>query len=358
MIDGNSKSYCLTYKGRRENNQDACAVITEGSLTLLAVADGMGGHTGGEIASRAVIEACRREVREAAEKNPSDADLKMILENIFTNCQNTIKSEISKNPHLQGMGTTLCCVLILGDTYAWGNIGDSRIYHFNGSVLKQISVDHSYVEEYRSKYGDNIPEYVKKQDNIITRSISGDNDQPDIFPQDKPFANLKWDEGFLLCSDGLIVDKTNSDSSWIMHKIINTASLKEAAENLIGDAFNMGSEDNISVVLYEHLDFERIYVPKISKIQGGSFSGLKPGQAQENTNKKFPKTRMVLVVSILLGLLLAGISVWYYLNANDYEIVFRKKTNGYEQKEDNGFETGKKNADSTPLFETKRDSVF
>ncbi|MFW5835539.1 MAG: PP2C family protein-serine/threonine phosphatase [bacterium] len=251
------KTYFLSEKGRREYNQDACTVFSSGELTLLALADGMGGHNGGEIASKVVIETCKEVIRKAARNSPIPGKMRGILEELYLRGQEAIRKHIEENPSLTGMGTTLSCVLLLEDCYVWGNIGDSRVYHFNGSRLKQITVDHSYLEEYRQEHGDNIPEFVKARSNVITRSISGDHDQPDIFPLDKPCEKIKWDEGFLICSDGLILEKCENETDWMAAIISGNENLEKAAKQLVRKAYEMGSTDNISVILYEQMDFER-----------------------------------------------------------------------------------------------------
>ena len=259
-------TYALKFKGRREYNQDEAIVVKHGKLIFLGIADGMGGHEAGELASKAVADISDQIISDAAKKEPASDELKSILEKLFSECQQEISRIVADNTEKAGMGTTLSCVLLSGDHYVWGNIGDSRVYHFNGSRLKKITTDHSIIEDYRNQFGsEDIPAYIRSQSNVITRSLSGDGDQPDIYPVDKDFEIIKRDEGFLLCSDGLIPGTSGDDIDWMVKIITGNSNLKDAAEDLVSHAYDLGSNDNISVVLYEHHDFERITVPDFPK---------------------------------------------------------------------------------------------
>lgn len=314
------KTYFLSERGRREYNQDSCTVFSSGELTLLALADGMGGHNGGEIASQAVIESCEEVISKAARNNPVPDNLKAILEELFLQGQETIRKLVKETPSLAGMGTTLSCVLLLDDCYVWGNIGDSRVYHFNGSRLKQITVDHSFLEEYRQEHGNNIPDFVKARSNVITRSISGDGDQPDIFPLDKSYEKIQWDEGFLICSDGLIPEKSEDRTDWMAAIIAGNEKLENAAKQLVKKAYEMGSTDNISVILYEQMDFERQGLEDNDAALG--VSSLKGKKVLEKPSKKASRLRKGLWLLMVLLLTLAMV-LGYCLGP--WELVIQKK---------------------------------
>lgn len=301
-------TYALKFKGRREYNQDEAIAVKHGKLIFLGIADGMGGHEGGELASKAVAEVSDKIISEAAEKDPAPTELKSILEKLFSDCQQEISRMVADNPEKAGMGTTLSCVLLSGGHYVWGNIGDSRVYHFNGSRLKKITTDHSIIEDYRNQFGpEDIPAYIRSQSNVITRSLSGDGDQPDIYPLDKDFETIKRDEGFLLCSDGLLPGTSGDDIDWMVKIITGNNTLKDAAEDLVSHAYDLGSNDNISVVLYEHHDFERITVPDFPKyIYPPVEKPVKP-KAEPNGNKKI---RYRGRISLTLIALLAFIGYW------------------------------------------------
>ena len=254
----NDASFALSVRGRRETNQDACLILEKEQIKFLAVADGMGGAAGGETASQQVVEACRHVFDElSANELDSPGGLKDALKTMFFHARKRLQQIIAKQPELSGMGTTLSCVLLSGNSYVWGNIGDSRVYLFDGASLRQLTTDHSFVEEYRQQHGPDIPAYVRQQSNIITRALGGDNDSPDIFPEDKDYESIENGHGFVICSDGLLPEKVDDDASWIADYLVQTNNLKEAAESMVSHAFAGGSTDNISVVLYEYGTFRR-----------------------------------------------------------------------------------------------------
>ena len=148
------------------------------------------------------------------------------------------------------MGTTLTCVLLLNDKFVCGNIGDSRIYWYNNSELKQISVDHTHLQEYVDKVGANVsPQIIDNYSHLLTRAIDGGNHEPDIFPDARPFDSLKSGDAFVLCSDGMILDKTSVNNINFKNYLIGTKKLKDAAEKLVSYAYSEGSDDNITIVL-------------------------------------------------------------------------------------------------------------
>ncbi len=294
-------SYSLTFTGRRAANQDSCIAMQQKNLTFLAVADGMGGANGGEIASQQVIEVCKINIFEAALENPKPADLKKVLKKIFSESQERLAGIISEKPELRGMGTTMSCVLMAGNHYVWGNIGDSRVYLLKGQEIKKITLDHSLVEEYRQQYGNDIPHVIRQRSNVITRSLGGDKDEPDIYPADKDYETINKGEGFLICSDGLIPGKLENDPAWMRDYVLGTKNLKEASVNLVCHAFYQGSKDNISVVLYEHTKFNR----KKVKLQKYSWPPRdKPAPVQPKARKK-KKTGLKVLLTILF-LVVAG----------------------------------------------------
>jgi len=292
-------TFALTISGRRKNNQDSCLAFKDKRLTLLAVADGMGGTLGGEIASKEVIDVAKNVLAEIDQEKFNPKQLKNVIQKIYADSHERLVEIIAEKPELAGMGTTLSCVLLFDNNYVWGNIGDSRIYFFNGTGFLQITTDHSLIEEYRKEYGDDIPEYIKVRSNIITRSLGGDNDEPDIFPQDKDFEILKPGEGFLICSDGLILEKVSKDAMWMENYLLGTKNLKQAAENLICHAFYSGSTDNISVVLFENGRFKR----KRTNIKKYKFPPVdKPAKPVRQKRNIFLKRLVSLLVLIIAGL--------------------------------------------------------
>ena len=243
--------YSLSFVGRRKINQDSCVVLKPSSNSIfLAVADGMGGTTGGEIASKTVLDTAQRILTEKFKADVKPEHLKNILIQIFQSAQTDISNKINEKLDLQGMGTTLTCVLILDDKFVCGNIGDSRIYWYNDSELKQVTVDHTHLQEYVDKAGRDVAEkIIEKYSHLLTRAIDGGNHQPDIFPDAMPFDTLTKGDAFVLCSDGMILDKSRGSEINFKNYLIGTKKLKHAAEKLVSFAYSEGSDDNITIVL-------------------------------------------------------------------------------------------------------------
>lgn len=252
-------TYSLSIKGRRETNQDMCLIFKPREDALfLAVADGMGGVAGGQIASQTVIECCKNILLDFFKSDVKPSQLKEILIHIFNQAQKSVKIKVEEDPKLNGMGTTLACVLILNDKYVWGNIGDSRIYQISNSKISQITSDHTHIQDFLNQHNVKISDkMLSNYGHYLTRSIDGGTDEADILPDVVPYEELKEGDTFLLCSDGLITNKMEKDEENILKYLSGTKNLEEAAENLIGRAFANGSNDNISIVLCEYGSVKR-----------------------------------------------------------------------------------------------------
>ncbi len=246
--------FSASFKGRRENNEDLhLELLLDDNLYFFGVADGMGGVEGGEIASKIVLDYAKAFLEAEFKDKNSNKDLKKSLEDLFTGAQQVVREEKTKNPSLQGMGTTLTCILIHKSSYVVGNIGDSRTYIIKNGKLDQISTDHSYIQEMIDELStEPDPALVQRYGNYITRVIDGGNDKPDIFPRDEPTGTLESGDVFLLCSDGLLYDKIKIDDNKIINSLLGTKDLRTATEQLISDAFNNGSTDNITLTLFAY----------------------------------------------------------------------------------------------------------
>lgn len=261
--------YSHTFQGRRKNNEDAClAVQLNPDNILLAVADGMGGAAAGEIASKLAVEVLQEHIQSNLDGLDKNSDFKKILFEGYRKIQEAINKRITEIPEYQGMGTTLCAVWIYKDQYIWANLGDSRIYFLNDKIVKQITKDHTYVQDFMDKHGAEVPKEIAQQyGNYIMRSMDGGKDVPDIFPLNKPFETIHKNSAFLLCSDGLIPDKLETISTHLHQIFLSQKSLKAAANALVKFAYDKGSTDNITVVLGENGKVKRaaknIRVPKI-----------------------------------------------------------------------------------------------
>lgn len=246
----------ISEKGKRKTNQDSATVISNQSKSayLLVLADGMGGYKGGELASKSVVEACQ-EVFDYhfGKEDVIKVNLKQILNQIFQHSQEKIAEVKKTNTDYSGMGTTLACVLMYDDKVVWGNIGDSRIYLYNDDGVKLISKDHSLVQDYLDKHDGKIPpSYLAQYSNVLTKSIGGNMDLADIFPIGAEHYELNKEkaDGFLLCSDGLIINKSYDYSLFFDKTLKSNSSLESTSKALFDWAINNGSTDNISIILF------------------------------------------------------------------------------------------------------------
>lgn len=227
---------------RRNSNQDYTATFVNQKGKLLALlADGMGGHQAGDIASRQAVQ----EIGEAWEDNEienSEKAVQWFIQQIQAANQ-TLFEQGQSDMTLSGMGTTLEAVTILGKQVALAHVGDSRIYVARGSQLLPLTEDHSLVNELL-KSGEITQEMAMNhpRKNIITRSLG----MPGNLEVDVAIHEIQAGDRLLVCSDGL----TNMLSEASIGQILFEApSLKEASHKLIDEANRQGGLDNITVLL-------------------------------------------------------------------------------------------------------------
>ena len=236
--------FAKTDKGqRRRMNQDYVFASDQpvGTLpNLFLLADGMGGHKAGDYASRYAVDELRRYIEKAAQPQP---EIRLLQEGIRDVNQRLYRLA-QQNPNLSGMGTTLVIALIEGPNLTVGNIGDSRAYLIHGNSIRQITRDHSYVEEMvrRGLMRRGSKEYMASR-NIITRAVG-------IEPQvEADFFEIELSEGdyLLLCSDGLT---GMAEDSRIAEVLANAPTLELAGDALLQLALDGGGRDNITVALF------------------------------------------------------------------------------------------------------------
>ncbi len=242
-----------THPGKvRANNQDDFGTILEWrerlGLTnadlqarghLFAVADGMGGHAAGEVASRLAIDALFREYYTAPWRDP-----KANLIAAIAAANQRIFSQAATNAEMSGMGTTLVAALYLPEQWLIANVGDSRAYLFRNGRIKQVTQDHSWVAE-QARSGILSAEEAAHHPlrNVITRSLGNEERvQPDIYE-----LNARPEDILLLCSDGL----SNLVSEKDMTGILKSYPLDDAAEKLLALALERGAPDNVTLVLVQ-----------------------------------------------------------------------------------------------------------
>lgn len=227
---------------RRLNNQDSHVVKLATDIAawrlrghFFMVADGMGAHAAGELASKLAVDGVQHLYYKYAELSPPDALQKAVVE---TNAEIHRRGQINADFH--NMGTTASALLLLPQGALVAHIGDSRVYRLRAGVLEQLTRDHSLVWELREQLSENSEIAIPK--NVITRSL-GPN--PTVQPDIEGPLPLARDDTFLLCSDGLTGRVTDEELGTILAHV----PLHEAAHLLVDLANLRGGPDNITVVL-------------------------------------------------------------------------------------------------------------
>ncbi len=235
----------------RTNNEDsACFFQLQENNTrplkgsLLMVADGMGGHLAGEVASRMAVDT----IREEYFKQDNYANKLKLLEKAFQAANKKIFELASSNANYKGMGTTCTAILIEGKTIFSAHVGDSRAYLFKNDALIRLTEDHTYVREL-VKNGDisKAEAETHPQRNILTNAMG----TKATMQLDTNQINTSFDTGdrLMICSDGLY-DYLNDEE--IAEALKNT-SLDDTANYFIAEARLRGGKDNITVALAEQI---------------------------------------------------------------------------------------------------------
>ena len=237
------KTYSITDIGKRRSaNQDFVYASDQpvGNLSnMLIVADGMGGHNAGDLASRYTVESMVDYIGKAVEKRPIP-----LLAEAIHHANELVVEKAKSDKALEGMGTTVVAATVQENYLYVANVGDSRLYLIDQEI-EQITRDHSLVEE-MIRVGELQRKDAKSHPdrNIITRAVGVRT------PVKIDFFDIKLEPGdvILLCSDGLTNMVEDED---ILRIVKKSSSLKEAAQRLVTEANKNGGKDNISVVLAE-----------------------------------------------------------------------------------------------------------
>jgi protein phosphatase len=239
---------------RRTSNEDC--YCTRPDLGLYIVADGMGGHVAGEVASRVAVEAIQIFIQETAgaDKNrtwpfPFEPALSLEanrLKAAFRLANRRIASTIADSHDLRGMATTASALLIGPDGACVAHVGDSRVYVLRDEKLEQITHDHSWVEE-QVRAGTMSPTAAKQHPwrNVVTRALAGGEDPEVDVTQVRPSSP----ERYLLCSDGLFSVVTDDRIASILGD--RAAPLDEVCSRLVEAANAAGGPDNITALVLE-----------------------------------------------------------------------------------------------------------
>jgi len=225
----------VTHTGRRSTNEDA--MLVEPALGLFVVADGMGGHNAGEVASAMAVRAIHDFITQGPDVDALAvaASLRQANDEILTTAEGS--------PEYQGMGTTVVAAMLKGDRVVYGSVGDSRLYLWRGGSLTQLTEDDSWINRVLP------PEALGTADaldhpmrHVLTKVVGVRSDL------DPTVGDFEFDEGdtMLLCSDGL--HGTIGDEA-IARTVSRTDPVETIAQSLVDQALAAGSTDNITVVI-------------------------------------------------------------------------------------------------------------
>jgi PPM family protein phosphatase len=290
----------------RDDNEDA--YVVDERLVLFAIADGMGGHRGGEVASWTAIEALR-----AAVANGNAINL------AISKANEAVIERAAGDPEVAGMGTTMTAVVpAAGRTMLIGHVGDSRAYLLHDGTLSRLTDDHSLVEE-MVREGRLTHEQAESHPrrNIVTRALGQEHDvEVDLYT-----LEVSPGDRILLCSDGLTVMVRDRD----VERIVRGESDPQRAVELLVDAANeAGGEDNITVILLDVLEVEEAAPPDPDSLATPTASatpisipapdvapGPPPPEARPSLRRRV-RSALFVIVPLVLILGFAFLALGYY----------------------------------------------
>jgi serine/threonine protein phosphatase PrpC len=236
---------------KRHHNEDS--LLCNNELSLFAVADGMGGHLGGERASRMAVEILEREIEKARQEGllatpigeppPGEPHpIRALLRRAVIEADRNIYEAALVNPTLAGMGTTLTVLLFTGDQLHMGHVGDSRAYLYRDGRARQLTEDHSWIQE-QVRAGLISAEEAKESRfrNIITRSVGF---EPSVEPDLAAMA-VQAGDCYVLCSDGL----SNYLSADELGLVLTTNFYRDVAKVFVDLANDRGGDDNVTCLV-------------------------------------------------------------------------------------------------------------
>lgn len=313
----------------RANNEDSVYA----GARLLALADGMGGHAAGEVASQLVIAALAH-----LDDDEPGGDLLSQLNSAVHEGNSAIAAHVEADPDLEGMGTTLTAILFAGNRLGLVHVGDSRGYLLRDGELTQITKDDTFVQTLVDEGRITADEaHSHPQRSLIMRALTGHEVEPTLTVREAHAGDR-----YLLCSDGLS-DPVSFDT---IQEALQIADVTESADRLIEMALRGGGPDNVTVVVADVVDYE---YGQTQPILAGAVSGQDDQSAPPNTaagrasafnpkrvaaaaNRpaiapaapvKKPRSRrtMIFVALLLLVLVLAGLAVGRTVIQNNYYVA-------------------------------------
>ena len=237
----------ITDSGKvRRENQDVFKTLfdEERGVAVLVVCDGMGGANAGNVASTIAAETFMQHMGKCVQNIGTIDEIGAKMSKAVIAANKAVYDKGSREDEFAGMGTTLTAAISTPHGEVVANIGDSRLYHISTSSIKQISKDHSIIEDMISR-GELTRAQARKHPNkhLITRALgTSSKEKPDVF-----FLNLDYGEHILLCTDGLSNVVMDSE---ILFEMQRGTCARECCENLIEIALSRGAPDNVTAVVF------------------------------------------------------------------------------------------------------------
>ncbi len=311
----------------RTNNEDSVYA----GARLLALADGMGGHAAGEVASQLVIAALAH-----LDDDEPGGDLLAKLDAAVRSGNSAIAAQVEMEPDLEGMGTTLTAILFDGNRIGMVHIGDSRGYLLRDGELTQITKDDTFVQTLVDEGRITREEaHSHPQRSLIMRALTGHEVEPTL-----TMREARAGDRYLLCSDGLsdpVSDETIAEA-------LQIPDVAESAYRLIELALRGGGPDNVTVVVADVVDYDygqtqpilagavsgeddQLTVPNTS---AGRASAIRPREevakrppppGEASRRPRWPRRRMAIVITLVVLLALAGVGIGRAIIQKNYYVA-------------------------------------
>jgi serine/threonine protein phosphatase PrpC len=234
----------------RTINEDAA--MWEPDISMLAVADGMGGHNAGEVASKLALDTIRAFLKKSATAddftwpfgvNPSLSFGANRLMTSIKIANRRVYRESEERTEYSGMGTTVVAAIAGGTKLAFCGVGDSRIYSFDGSELRQLTKDDSFVVMLMKESGLDAAAFEKHPMRHVLTSVVGARPELDVVAEE---IDLVEGQTIMLCTDGLHGALSDEDIATVLRSEPN---LERAAESLVASAVQRDGKDNVTIAL-------------------------------------------------------------------------------------------------------------
>jgi serine/threonine protein phosphatase PrpC len=312
----------------RANNEDSVYA----GARLLALADGMGGHAAGEVASQLVIAALAH-----LDDDEPGGDLLGKLEDAVREGNSAIAAQVEMEPDLEGMGTTLTAILFAGNRLGLVHIGDSRGYLLRDGELTQITKDDTFVQTLVDEGRITAEEaHSHPQRSLIMRALTGHEVDPTL-----TMREARAGDRYLLCSDGL----SDPVSDETILEALQIPDVAESAYRLIELALRGGGPDNVTVVVADVVDYDygqtqpilagavsgedeqQLTPPNTAAGRASAINPRKevaqrlPPQVDAVSRSRWSRRRMTFVIAVVVLLVLAGLAIGRWIIRNNYYVA-------------------------------------